>query len=353
MTLIPSATNSTTTVLVTGGSGLVGSNCIAQLLKLGYQVRTTIRSENKEKIVLEMMKNANLTKEVSHLHFFQADLTDDKGWEEATKGCDYMLHVASPFPLSNPPNENDLIIPAKEGTLRALYFAKKANVKRVVLTSSIVAVTLGINTKNYIFTENDWSDFSHDKTQMYAKSKTVAEKAAWQFVESEGEGLELVVINPAGVLGPILGHGSSSSISIIDNLMSGKFARGVPDIMFGIVDVRDVAELHIRAMITPDAKGQRFIATNKIMSMLQIANVIKEHFPSYKNKLPSQVIPVWTIWLASWVSTQAKWIYQQIGVRRTCDNSKARHTFGWKPIPIETTICDTVESLKKYGNDTS
>jgi dihydroflavonol-4-reductase len=350
MILKPSAANRSTTVLVTGGSGLIGSHCVAKLLKLGYQVRTTVRSASREKAVVEMMKNAKLVDEISRLSFFQADLTGDKGWYEATAGCDYVLHVASPFPVENPPHEDDLIIPAREGSLRALRFARDAKVKRVVITSSIVAITFGVDHRDHVFTERDWSDLSLASDQSYVKSKTLAEKAAWDFVEEEGQGLELAVINPTGVLGPILGPCASSSIGIIASLLSGRMARGAPNLMFGVVDVRDIADLHIRAMVTPEANGERFLATNKVMTVLEISEIIKEYHPNYENKLPSQVIPSWMVWLASWISSQAKMLYPQLGIRRTSDNSKAKRILDWEPIPIEKTIADTIEPLEQYGN---
>ena len=242
------------TVLVTGGSGFIGSHCILQLLEKGHEVRTTVRNLSREPEVRAMLK-AGGAEPGSRLSFFAADLMKDEGWAEAAQGCDYVLHVASPFPPGVPKHEDELIVPAREGALRALRAARDAGVKRVVLTSSFAAIGYGQGVRAKPFDETDWTNLEGDDITPYTKSKTIAERAAWDFIEREGNGLELAVVNPVGVLGPVLGPDFSTSIQIVKGLMDGAMP-GCPKLGFGLVDVRDVADLHIRAMTDPAAKGE-------------------------------------------------------------------------------------------------
>src|SRR5215467_7233720 len=229
-------------VLVTGGSGSVGAHVILQLLSAGHEVRTTVRSLKREGDVRAMLK-AGGQEPGGRLSFFAADLVSDAGWREAVAGCDYVMHVASPIPGSAPKHEDELIIPAREGTLRVLRAARDANVKRVVLTSSCGAVYYGHPPQKAPFDETSWTIVNGELTA-YVKSKALAERAAWEFMSREGNGLELSVVNPAGIFGPILGPDSASSVDLIKRLMNGM--PGAPRIYFGVVDVRDVADLHLR-----------------------------------------------------------------------------------------------------------
>ena len=206
-------------VLVTGGSGFIGAHCILQLLNAGYRVRTTVRSLDREGRVRAMLA-AGGAESSAGLSFVAADLMEDRGWPEAVAGCDFVLHVASPFPASVPKHEDDLIVPAREGALRVLRASRDAGVKRVVQTSSFAAIVYGSNPPDRTFTEEDWTDPSGD-VGAYAKSKTLAERAAWDFVAREGGGLELSVVNPVGVFGPVLGPDISTSILIVQRLMDG------------------------------------------------------------------------------------------------------------------------------------
>ena len=262
------------TVLVTGGSGFIGSHCILQLLAAGHQVRTTVRSLKREGDVRAMLKEGG-AEPGDRLSFVAADLESDAGWPEAVAGCDYVLHVASPFPANIPKHEDELIVPAREGALRVLRASRDAGVKRVVLTSSFAAIGYGQPPQNAPFDETNWTDPDGDDVRPYVKSKTLAERAAWDFIAKEGGDLELSVVNPVGVFGPVLGPDYSTSILLVQRLMDGAMP-GCPRLYFGVVDVRDVADLHIRAMTHPAAKGERFLAVaGDFMSMLDIAKVLK------------------------------------------------------------------------------
>lgn len=246
------------TVLVTGGSGFIGSHCILQLLAGGHRVRTTVRNLKREGELRALLKRGG-AEPGERLSFYAADLESDTGWREASAGCDYVLHVASPFPATSPKDENELIVPAREGALRVLRAARDAGVKRVVLTSSFAAIGYGRPPQQKPFDETDWTDPNGEGVYPYVKSKTLAERAAWDFIAAEGRGLELSVVNPVAVLGPVLAPDYSTSIMVVQRLMDGA-VPGCPQLTLGVVDVRDVADLHIRAMTDPAAKGERFLA---------------------------------------------------------------------------------------------
>ncbi|HTD13981.1 MAG TPA: aldehyde reductase, partial [Chthoniobacterales bacterium] len=234
-------------VLVTGGTGFVGARCLIQLLAAGHEARTTVRDLARASDVRAMLRQGGAGEVDERLTLFRADLNADAGWPEAVAGCDYVLHVASPFPSTVPKNENELIAPARDGALRVLRASRDAGVKRVVLTSSFAAIGYGAKGRTTAFTEEDWTDLSYPSLQPYQKSKTIAEREAWDFIAREGGGLELTVVNPVGVLGPVLGPDYSTSILLVKRLLDGAMP-GCPDFWFGVVDVRDVADLHLRAM---------------------------------------------------------------------------------------------------------
>ena len=249
------------TILVTGGSGFIGSHCILQLLAAGHQVRTTVRSLKREGDVRAMLKEGGAAPG-DRLSLLAADLENDAGWPEAVAGCEYVLHVASPFPASVPKHEDELIIPAREGALRVLRASRDAGVKRVVLTSSFAAIGYGQAPQEKPFNETNWTDPNAADVLPYAKSKTLAERAAWDFIAKEGGNLELSVVNPVGVFGPVLGPDYSTSILFVQRMMDGA-VPGCPQLYFGAVDVRDVADLHLRAMTGPAAKGERSSSSMK------------------------------------------------------------------------------------------
>jgi len=314
-----------TTVLVTGGTGFLGIHTVLQLLQQGYEVRTTLRSLAKKDSIIKALKEGGIS-DFSHLSFFEADLTRDSNWNDAVKGCDYVLHVASPFPAQDPEDENELIIPARDGALRVLKASREAKVKRVVLTSSFAAVGYSNTMKEHTFTEDDWTDLNAD-LPAYIKSKTVAEKAAWEFIEKEGNGLELSVINPVGIFGPSLGGISSASLDIaVSGILNGNMEY-TPTFTMGIVDVRDAADIHIRAMLHPDASGQRFIATAEgVMSFYDVAELFKRERLQYTARI-QKLEPI------------GREFYKDIS------NEKATTILNWNPRSREEALLASADSL--------
>ncbi len=335
------------TALVTGGTGFVGIHIILQLLQKGYKVKTTLRNLNRKSEVFEMLKNGGVTS-FDNLEFVEADLTKDDNWDEAVKDCKYVLHVASPFPSGEPKNEDELIIPAREGALRVLKAARNAGVKRVVLTSSFAAIGYSINPKNHVFSEEDWTD-PNSNIPAYIKSKTLAERSAWDFINKEGCGLELAVINPVGIFGPVLGKDFSSSIQIVEQLMSGKM-KAMPKINFGMVDVRDVADIHIKAITNPNANGQRFLAASDgTASLPEIAKILRSQKNKYEQIVTKKVMPNWVVKIASLFKPELKSVSVQVGKVKILSNEKAKKVLNWKPRNKEVVITDTATSLIKFG----
>jgi nucleoside-diphosphate-sugar epimerase len=335
------------TVLVTGGSGFIGSFCILQLLGGGHQVRTTIRSLARESDVRAMLKSAGVDAG-DRLTFAAADLTADNGWHDATAGCDYVLHVASPFPMGLPRHEDDLIVPAREGALRVLRASRDAGVKRVVLTSSFAAIGYGHPPQTAPFDETSWTDPTAE-VSAYVKSKTLAERAAWDFIAREGGRLELSVVNPVGVLGPVLSPDYSTSIALVQRLMDGALP-GCPRLWFGIVDVRDVGDLHVRAMTDPRANGERFLAiAGDFVSMRDIALILKKRIGAAARKVPTWQLPNWLVRLAALRDPGVKQILPELGKRKNATNAKARRLLGWAPRSNEEAIVATAESLVRLG----
>lgn len=336
------------TVLVTGGSGFIGSYCILHLLRAGHEVRATIRSLAREAAVRLMLRGGG-ARAGDPLSFFAADLVSDDGWPEAVAGCDYVLHVASPFPPTLPKHEDELIVPAREGALRVLRAARDAGVKRVVLTSSFAAIGYGHKPRSSPFDEKDWTDPEAADVQPYGKSKTLSERAAWDFVAREAGGLELSVVNPVGVFGPVLGADYSTSILLIQKLMDGALP-GCPRLSFGVVDVRDVADLHLRAMTDPAAKGERFIAVSgDFMTILEIASVLKARMGAVARRVPTRQIPDWLVRLAALRDPAVKQILPELGKKKNATSVKAQNLLGWSPRPREDALVATAESLVRLG----
>jgi nucleoside-diphosphate-sugar epimerase len=335
-------------VLVTGGSGFIATYCIIDLINAGYTVRTTVRSLTREAGVREILKT-NGCDAGEKLTFYAADLLSDNGWIEAVTGCDYVLHVASPFPSGIPKHENDLIIPAREGALRVLRASRDAGVKRVVMTSSVAAVAYGQKVTDQPFTEDNWTNPNGKNVGAYIKSKTLAEKAAWEFIEREGGALELTTINPVGVLGPVLGADYSSSIQLVKRLLDGSMP-GCPRISFGVVDVRDVADLHLRAMINPAAKGERFLAvTGKSISLPEMARLLRNNLGKVAQKAPSIILPNWLVRIYSLFDSEVAQVVIELGKAKEASNEKAKRILGWSPRSNEESILATAESLLKLG----
>ena len=317
--------------LVTGGSGFLGAHCINALLTQGYRVRTTVRNPGKSSGI------------PAGVQVFAAELTSDAGWNEAVAGCDFVLHTASPFPLVAPEHEDDLIVPAREGALRVLRAAHAAGVKRVVLTSSFAAIGYGNDPHPGIFTENDWSNPAAE-IGTYPKSKTLAERAAWDFVAGAGAGLELATVNPVAIIGPVLGPRLSTSIQLVQRIASGRMP-GLPKVSMALVDVRDVADLHVLAMTSPQAAGQRFLATaGAPLSLRDMAQILRDRLGA---KVPLLSLPNWLIRRAARRIPELGDLVPRLGVIKAPSSAKAIKELGWSPRPIGDSLVETVLSLKK------
>src|SRR5258706_2668668 len=346
MTSRPSSTT-TTTVLVTGAGGFIALHCILQLLEQGYRVRGTLRSLSREAALRGTLSETIDAGE--RLEFVAADLLKDEGWQAAVQGCEYVLHVASPFPAQEPEREDDLIAPAREGSLRVLRAAAAGGVKRVVLTSSLAAVLEGRWKGHRTFDENNWSDVN-GKIGAYAKSKTLAERAAWDFVKNlEGNHpLELSVINPSYVLGPPLGDDVRTSGELISRLMRHEIP-GVPHIRWLIVDVRDVAAAHIAAMTVPEAAGQRFCCTAESCWTRDIALILDRHFAARGYPIPTNEIPDFVVRLVGMFDKTVRLTSASLGKDYTISTARINRVLNWQPHTLEDTVVSMAESMIRHG----
>lgn len=337
-------------VLVTGGSGFIGSHIVLQLLDAGHEVRTTVRDLKREPGVRAMLKQGGLDAQAGkRLSFVVADLEKDAGWSEAVAGRDYVLHVASPLPPNSPKDENELIVPARDGTLRVLRAARNGAVKRVVVTSSFAAIGYGHPPQDAPFTESDWTNLQGTDVAPYPKSKTVAERAAWDFMAREGGSLELSVVNPVAVFGPVLGPDYSASILLVQKLMEGTIP-GCPRLWFGVVDVRDVADLHLRAMTHPAASGERFLAiSGDAVRIVEMGAILKQRMGDGARRVPSRELPNWLVRLAALRDPAIKLILPELGKKKNATGEKARRLLGWSPRSREDAIVATAESLVGLG----
>lgn len=336
-------------VLVTGGSGFVGSHCIVQLLQKGYKVRTTIRSLQKQGSVIEMLKNGGI-KNLQNISFVEADLSEDRNWEEAVKGCEFVLHIASPIYLKIPKDENEMIGPAVNGTLRVLRAARNAGVTRVVMTSNFGAVGYSHSDKTAAITEASWTDPNEKGLSAYNKSKVLAESEAWKFMDCEGGAMELSVINPVAIFGPALDGKLSSGYELLAKVLDGSMKR-IPNITLNIVDVRDLADLHIRAMESEKANDERFLAlSDGEMSLPEIASFLKEKLGEKGQSISTKTMPDWIIKLAAPFNVIARNIAPQLGRYRNVSNFKAKDELGWQPRSKEEALLSAAETLFRYGN---
>jgi nucleoside-diphosphate-sugar epimerase len=331
------------TVLVTGGTGFLGGWCIAQLLERGYGVRTTVRDLKREQAVRETVSAGGVDAS-SRLQVLAADLMSDAGWADAVAGCRYVLHVASPFPPEQPKDPRALIVPARDGALRVLRAALDAGVERIVLTSSIAAVRGNrASSATSPYTEADWTDGNDPSRTPYVRSKTLAERAAWDLVEETGASKRLATIQPGAIIGPTLNEDHSYSLQTIKRLLSGMPAA--PRIGFTFVDVRDVAELHIRAMTDPGAGGERFIATDRWLWIADVAAILRERLGDAASKVPTRVAPDILVRLMARFDGSVRSIVGDLGKQSWISSDKARTTLGWTTRPIESSIEDTARSL--------
>lgn len=333
-------------VLVTGGSGFIAAHCILQLLVAGYRVRTSVRALVRERDVRAMLECGGVTPG-EQLSFVAADLNADAGWPDAVSGCEYVLHVASPFPAGVPAHEDELIVPARQGTLRVLRAAREAGVRRVVLTSSFAAIGYGQPPQLTPFDETCWTNAAANGTTAYVKSKTLAERAAWDFIAQEGGALELSVVNPVAVFGPVLGPDYSASIQLLRRMLEGGMP-GCPRLYLGVVDVRDVAQLHLRAMTSPAANGERFLAVaGDFMSLLEIARVLREQLGALADKVPTRELPDWLLRLAALFNPLVRQIIPELGTHKNATAEKARRLLDWSPRSREQAIIASAASLQQ------
>lgn len=333
------------TVLVTGGSGFIGGWCIVELLRRGYIVRTTVRSLDKEAAV-----RAAVSGEVDpgdRLSFYAATLTDDAGWDEAVAGCDYVLHVASPLGTDQPKTQDDLIIPARDGALRALRAAAKAGVKRVVMTSSVSASSPEDRGPDGTSDEHQWTPRAEGVAHAYPQSKMLAERAAWEFAAAN-PGTELVTILPSLVLGPVLSPENLGSVQVVSRLMAGR-VPGLPRIGFTLVDVRDVADAHLRAMLLPEAAGERFIIAAEWRWFAEIAAVLRARLGAKAAKVSTRKIPDFVLRIAALFDPALKLVAPGLGRRHGFTSAKAQRVLGWTPRPVDDTIAECGESLVAKG----
>ena len=332
------------TVLVTGGTGFIGLHCLQQLLDKGYKVRTTIRSESRKQEVMDAMKKHSSNCE--NLEFFIADLLNDDGWKEAVEGSKYVLHVASPFFLGEPENEDVFIKPAVEGTLRVLKACADAGVEKVVLTSSFAAVGYGHPREKEVYTEEDWSSVDGEISP-YAKSKTLAEKAAWEFVESleESKKFELTVINPVAVTGPMLTNDIGSSNDFLLKLISGSMPA-CPKIHMGYIDVRDVAKAHIFSMTEEKTNGERIIVSENEMFFAEVGKTLNE--AGFK-KSPTKEMPNFLVKIMSLFVGELKTLLSALNRKGDIDKTKAKSFFNWDYISTEQSVTETARQLQDMG----
>lgn len=332
-------------VLVTGGSGFIAGHCIIQLLEQGYEVRATVRSLGREPQVRAVLRDAGMVRDDA-LTFVAADLTSDAGWPEAVDGVHYVLHVASPIHVEHVKDENDVIAPARDGALRVLRAARDAGVERVVLTSALHAVGFGHGRIDHTFTEDDWSPLHGPGVDAYGRSKILAERAAWDFIRSEGGGMELVTILPVAVMGSVMGKDVSGTNVIVQRSLSGQLP-GYPDMYVPIVDVRDVAAAHVAAMTAAGAAGQRFLITSGLpaVPMKRIGAILREHLGDAAKRVPTRSIPSVVVRLAALFNDEFKTVVADLGYSKKISNQKAVDVLGSHPRTPEEAIIAAGESI--------
>ncbi len=331
------------TVLVTGGSGYIAGYLIRLLVAEGWTVHTTVRSLANESAVRQLLAVDN-----TRLRFFQADLTADAGWQDASAGCSHVAHVASPLPRGVPKHDDELVMPARDGALRALRAAKAAGVRRFVMTSSVAAISYGRGRGVHHFTEADWTDLDKPGITAYIRSKTVAERAARDWVAAEGQGLEFCSICPSVVLGPVWSGDYSASLVIVKKLLDGSLGA-TPDVGFGVVDVRDVADLHVRALNAPNMAGERFIANSRFLKLREVADVLRAELGPQAAKVTTRNVPDWLVRLAARFNPLARAVVGELGSVRNQSSAHAQAVLGWVPRPAEHSIVDSARSLLALG----
>jgi dihydroflavonol-4-reductase len=331
------------TVFVSGGSGYIAGFLIRQLVAAGWMVHTTIRNLAREGEVRESLGVDN-----ARVKFFAADLTSDAGWAEAMAGCSHAAHVASPLPAHMPKHEDELIVPARDGALRALKAARAAGIRRFVMTSSMAAVAYGHGGSKSRFTEADWTDPTSKDAYPYVRSKTIAERAAREWVAAEGGEMEFCTVNPVLVLGPLQSGDFSTSLEAIKKLLEGSMP-GLPNLGFGVVDVRDVADMHVRCLTAPDMAGERFLCSGPFLWMKDIAVILRSGLGDQARKVPRLGLPDWLVRLSARFDPVIRQVVSELGRERDADTSHALAKLGWKARPVEETILETARDMIRLG----
>ena len=333
-------------VLVTGANGFIGLHTVLRLLQLGHMVHATVRTDGQQKNVQDALSRQVDT---GKLEFCLADLIKDDGWQAAIRGCDYVIHTASPVPLVDPKDEEELINPARDGSLRILRFALAEQIKRVVFLSSTGAIVPGHAGENRTFTEADWTNLDKCR-RVYCKSKTLAERAAWDLINSpeNKSGMEMVAINPSNVLGPVLDGRKHASIELHRSLMHAE-VPGVARIQFDFVDVRDLADILAQALTEPRAAGKRFICNAASIPMLEIAEILHQNFSARGYRVPTRTIPDAVVRIYAFFIPKGRIIADSLQQRYSLSTEQIRSVFGWQPRPYRQTLIDMGESLIEFG----
>jgi dihydroflavonol-4-reductase len=331
------------TVFVSGGSGYIAGFVIRQLVAEGWTVHTTVRSLARESALRQL-----LAVDHSRLRIFAADLLADAGWAEAMAGCSHAAHIASPVPPGHVKNADDLIVPARDGVLRALRAARGAGIRRFVMTSSVAAIAYGRGRGVHHFTEADWTPTDFPGASAYVRSKTIAELAARDWVAREGGDIELCSVNPSVVLGPVWSQDYSPSVMVVRRLLDGSI-RACPDVGFGIVDVRDVADLHVRLLTAPGMAGERFIASGPFMKIREVADLLRAKLGAEASRVTARNAPDWLIRVAALFDPVARFVVGELGSVRHQDASHAKALLGWQTRPAEQSIVETARCLLDLG----
>ena len=335
--------NGEQTVLVTGGSGFLGGWCMVEALRSGYRVRTTVRDLAREGEVRAGVGSQIDAGERLTVH--AADLLGDAGWAEAIAGCDYVLHVASPFPPAQPKDPDELIVPARDGTLRVLRESLAAGVKRIVVTSSVAAVRNGgRNDGTRELTEADWSDPDNAELTPYTRSKTIAELAAWEFMREQGAEERLVTVQPGAIIGPLLGADRSYSLQAVERMVTGQMP-GIPRLGFSFIDVRDVARLEVDALSAPEAGGQRLLAAGTFLWLSDVGAILRERLGEDAAKVPTRRVPNLVVRALSLFDPGIRSVAGELGKKTTYSLENARRRVGWQPRPVEESVVDCARSL--------
>lgn len=333
-------------VLVTGASGFIGLHTVLHLLQCGYRVRATVRTEDREKRARD-----TLTRHVStgSLEFARADLSKDDGWREAVHGCDSVIHTAAPYPIENPRDPNELILPIRDGTRRVLHAAEAEGIHRVVLLSNIGSVFDGHQGENRVFDESDWTDVIKCQNT-YHIAKTLSERAAWDYIQSpeNHSHMEMVAINPSGVFGPVLDDHHHTSVEWIRTIMRAE-VPGLPRILIPLVDVRDLVDILEKAMTVPGADGKRFICHAAEVPMPELAEILHSHFTSRGYRIPTRVLPDILIRFIALFNPKVKAVASILNWNYRLSTDRVRSVFGWQPRPYQQTIVDMAESLIEHG----